>query len=192
MPQTWTRLRESALDSVTFLKELLRDNSAEDKRLIAAYLEAKQILAEAFEALAVEKYYDSSVLDNVKKILEREMRESFRYLPNKYLKIRGFGTSHAKLLAYLSKNVGSEVTAATLRMLTADASETERRTRELRELGFDLIAGHTGGSDFYTLSSATPDAAKGAAVQVTKNINADKKISSVERERLLGLVGQSQ
>lgn len=190
--QPWTRLREAALDSVSVLKDLIADHSTEKNRLVAAYLETKQVLADAFEALAVENFYDPAILDNVKKQLERKMRESYPYLPDKYLKVRGFGDAHAKLLSYLTDRAGTEVSAAALRILTGDAVHTERRTRELRDLGFELQARHTGGSDIYTLCGTVPDLGKGAAILVARNIGSDKTIADTERKRLLGTMGQIQ
>jgi hypothetical protein len=182
-------MRASALDTVSTLKELLADVEAEDRRLVSAYLEAKQVLANAFEVLAVEKYADPSVLDGAKRNVEAAMRSAYSYLPAKYLKVRGYGKSHARLVAYLARSSGVEVSAAELRMLTGDAVHTERRARELRDLGFQLEARHTGGADVYLLRSADPDAATGAALQVTRNIRGDKSISGAEAADLLRSAG---
>jgi hypothetical protein len=189
MTETWTRLRASALDAVGALKELLADPGAEDRRLVAGYLEAKQALAHAFEAFAVEKYADVSVLEGVKKDIEQQMREGYPRLPAKYLKVRGFGKSHARLVAYLVRSSGNEVSASELRMLTGDAVHTERRARELRDLGFELEAKHTGGTDVYLLRSAEPDVAAGAAIQVAQNIRGDRSLSQAQAADLLRSAG---
>ena len=125
MTETWTRLRASALDAVGALKELLADPGAEDRRLVAGYLEAKQALAHAFEAFAVEKYADVSVLEGVRKDIEQQMRESYPRLPAKYLKVRGFGKSHARLVAYLVRSSGNEVSA--VRAANADRRRCPHR-----------------------------------------------------------------
>jgi hypothetical protein len=187
--KTWLRLRASAVDAVARLGEILSDPVAEDRRLVAAYLDAKQILANAFEALAVEKYGDPSVLATAKATIEAAMREAYSHLPAKYLKLRGFGVSHARLLAYLTRSAGAEVSAAELRMLTGDAVHTERRARELRDLGFELDARHTGGNDVYVLRSAEPNARTGASLQVARNIKEDKTISRAEAVDLLRSAG---
>jgi hypothetical protein len=173
------------------LRELLADPEAEERRLIAAYLESKQMLASAFEAFSVERYFDPAVMEEAKKAVEQAMRSAYPGLPAKYLKVRRFGTSHARLLAYLCRSAGSEVSAAELRMLTGDAVHTERRARELRDLGFTLDARHTGGTDMYVLRSTEPDVTAGAAIQVAKNIREDKSASKQDKEDLLRAAGLS-
>jgi len=117
------------------------------------------------------------------------MRSAYPDLPGRYLKVRRFGKSHARLLAYLCRSAGSEVSGAELRMLTGDAIHTERRARELRDLGFTLEARHTGGADMYILHSPEPDTAAGAAIQAAKNIREDKSVAGEEKERLLRTAG---
>lgn len=168
---------------------MLADDTADNRRLIGAYLEAKQALADAFEAFSVEKYLDPAILVRAKESIETTMRSSYAGLPTKYLKVHGFGKSHARLLAYLCLSAGLEVGGAELRMLTGDAVHTERRARELRDLGFTLEARHTGGADMYVLRDIEPDASAGAAIQVAKNIREDRSTSSEEKERLFQLTG---
>jgi hypothetical protein len=117
------------------------------------------------------------------------MREGYPRLPAKYLKVRGFGKSHARLVAYLVRSSGNEVSASELRMLTGDAVHTERRARELRDLGFELEAKHTGGTDVYLLRSAEPDVAAGAAIQVAQNIRGDRSLSQAQAADLLRSAG---
>jgi hypothetical protein len=189
MTGTWSKQRVTALDSVATLGELLADSGAEDRRLVLAYLEAKHLLAEAFEAFAVEKYADPTVLEEVKKALEPVMRQAYPRAPDKYLRVRGFVEVHARLLAYLVPRAGCDVSAAELRMLTADAVHTERRARDLRDLGFQLDARSTAGSDVYVLRSPVPDTVAGAALLVAKNIRTDKSISPERVAELLDDLG---
>lgn len=189
MTEGWARSRATALDAISELEVLLQDDSADDRRLITAYLEAKQSLATAFEAFAVEKYLDPKVLEAAKKSIEIAMRSTYPELPSKYLRVRGFGKSHARLLAYLCRSTGSEVSGAELRMLTGDAVHTERRARELRDLGFDLEARHTGGADVYILRSEMPNTSEGAAKQAARNIREDRATSKQEKEKLLTRAG---
>ena len=129
------------------------------------------------------------MLEGVKKDIEQQMREGYPRLPAKYLKVRGFGKSHARLVAYLVRSAGNEVSASELRMLTGDAVHTERRARELRDLGFALEAKHTGGTDVYLLRSAEPDVAAGAAIQVAQNIRGDRSLSQAQAAGLLRSAG---
>jgi len=185
MTESWTRLRAAALDSLATLTDLLGDPATDDRRLVSGYLETKMLLAAAFEALAGEKYTDPTVLDSAKTVVESAMRSLYPDLPVKYLRVRGFGTVHARLLAYLARRVMSDVSAGELRMLTGDAVHTERRTRELRDLGFQLDARHTSGSDVYVLRSNEPDPVAGAATLVAKNIREDRSISKTEALAIL-------
>jgi hypothetical protein len=189
MPADWTRLRTTALDAVATLGELLADPAAEDRRLIVAYLDTKQALADAFEALAVERYFDPAVLGDVKLAIEATMHAAYSGLPEKYLRVRGFGTSHARLLAYLCRSPGAHVSAAELRILTGDAVHTERRARDLRDLGFDVVWRHTGGSDVYILTSSQPDLHAAARSLVAKNIQKDRSLREAERIELLAAAG---
>jgi hypothetical protein len=181
----WVRLKASAIDAVSELQMLLQDNSADDRRLIAAYLESKRTLAEAFEALSVERYVDLTVLKSAKSSITLAMQSTYPRLPARYLKVRGYGSSHARLLSYLCRSTGAEVSGAELRMLTGDAVHTERRTRELRDLGFNLEAKHTSGTDVYILRSDVPDTAVGAAIQVKRNIREDRATSKQEKDNLM-------
>jgi hypothetical protein len=185
MAQNWTRLRALASDSVATLSELLADGETDDRRLVSGYLEAKRVLAAAFEAFAVERYSDSTVLETAKATIEREMTRLYPALPAKYLKVRGYGEAHARLLAYLSQRVGTDVSAGELRMLTGDAVHTERRARELRDLGYALDARHVADADVYVLQSTEPDLALACADLVAKNIKGDKSLSKDEAASLL-------
>jgi hypothetical protein len=110
-------------------------------------------------------------------------------VPEKYLRVRGYGGVHPQLFAYLSRRVGQAVSASELRVLTADAAHTERRVRELRDLGFDIVAAHSAGSDIYRLTSKTPDLHKGALPIAQLNIKADRDLNASERVAFLRAIG---
>ena len=114
-------MRARAIDSVSTLQKLLAEADVEDRRLVLAYLEAKQVLAVAFEAFAVERYADPTALASASVLVEEAMRSTYPGLPAKYVRVRGFGEAHSRLLAYLADRVGVDVSAAELRMLTGDA-----------------------------------------------------------------------
>jgi len=191
MPATWRGRRPTALDAVERLRQLLSEGDAEDRRLVVAYLDAKRVLASAFESFAVERYSDPTVLEETKRRVEAQMRASYGHMSARYLRVRGFGTSHAILIAYLARSVGTEVSSAELRMLTGDAVHTERRARELRDLGYDLEARHTGGTDVYVLRSREADAKAGAAMLVARNIREDRGLSADQRGEMLRRMGRS-
>src|SRR5689334_15870865 len=135
---TWDREKARAIESLGTLVELMIDAEPGDRRLIAAYLEAKRVLAKAFQALHVERYSGAADLGEVKSLLERAMATNYSGLPPQYLNLRGFGAVHDLIFAYLKHRVGQDVSADELRMLTGDAVHTERRARDLRVLGLQL------------------------------------------------------
>ncbi len=189
MADEWTKLRASALDSVATLNELLADADVGDRRLISGYLEAKRVLAAAFEAFSVEKYSDPAVIECAKGAIEAEMVRRYPGVSPKYLKVRGYGESHARLLAYLVQRAGTDVAAGELRMLTGDAVHTERRTRELRDLGFLLDALHIAGNDVYLLRSPEPDLEAASAYLVAKNVKADRSLTKSDAAEILRSAG---
>ena len=184
----WPRLRVAALESVQLLGEVLADPSEEGRRLVDAYLEAKAVLADAFEARASELYGTSDELATIVQALEREMRVAFPLIPAEFRRVRGFGAVHGRLLAYLSVRRGDAVSGAELRTLTGDAVHTERRARELRELGLDLVARTTGGVDTYTLGPLAPDLSDAARRLIEKNIQSAGRLSDAEKNQLLDYV----
>ncbi|MCY7288395.1 MAG: hypothetical protein LH624_09135 [Cryobacterium sp.] len=189
MTESWSRLRHRSLDSVSTLHQLLADESTEDRRLVLGYMETKRLLALAFEAYAVERYADTTVMEGVKRTVEESMRSGYPYAPEKYLRVRGYGQVHSRLLAYLAPRIGTDVSAAELRMLTADAVHTERRARELRDLGLRLDARESSGVDVYVLESAAPHAATGAALQLARNIKEDRTLKKDHAAELLNQLG---
>lgn len=191
MPESWSRLRTSALDSVETLVALLADTECDDRRLVAGYLETKQSLALAFEALSVERFSDDSVLAGVKSSIVDAMRDRYPWAPEKYRRVRNFGEAHSRLLAYLVNRAGTGVSALELRMLTRDAVHTERRARELRDLGFQLEARHASGSDVYVLVDAHPDLELGAQTLIIKNIREDRTIAREDAEALIRRVEEA-
>ena len=104
------------------------------------------------------------------------------------MKVRGFGRAHRLILAMLAERVGQTVSVGELRMLTGDAVHTERRARELRDLGLDVDAKHTAGADAYVLSSTVPDVVRAARDLTIKNIREDKALSEPARAALISKV----
>ncbi|WP_104099505.1 hypothetical protein [Cryobacterium sp. M96] len=174
-----------ALDSVGTLQELLADGETDDRRLVLGYLEAKHQLARAFEVFAIEKYADPSTMIAVKELLENAMRETFTALPKKYLRVKGFGKPHEAILAYFVQRVRLDVSADELRMLTGDAVHTERRMRDLRDLGFMLESREEAGQQVYVLRDEIPNVASGAAILVGRNLRNDKSLTPNQRDGLL-------
>lgn len=187
----WKQQRQSARIEVEVLAELLRDEETSERRLIAGYLEAKRALARAFEQLSVEKYNDVSHLESAKKMIEHAMKSNFTQVPGKYLRVSGFSRVHAMLLAYLVPRVGAAVYADELRMLTGDAVHTERRARDLRDLGFVLVASDHPGGQVYTLLDSVPAVQTAASTLIQRNIRQDRTLDEKTRAHLISMVATS-
>ncbi len=192
MDNSWGHARYGALDSVETFASVLSDQSVDDRRLINGYLETKRRLAKAFEVFAMEKYADPEVLSEVLGVVQSAMERIYAGLPAKYLRVRGFGQVHSLLLAYLVERVGLEVSADELRMLTADAVHTERRARDLRDLGFELLSYEQSGRQVYVLTERTPDVARGAELLLRKNIREDKTANTGQKGQLLREAGLAE
>jgi hypothetical protein len=178
--------RSEALESARLLVELLSDEHGSTERILAGYLEAKARLSVWMYQLAVEQVKPAvDRLEEVKAEVEKRMALYADRIPEQYLRIRGFGRTHALIYAMLWLNQGKPVTADRLRVLTADAVHTERRTRELRELGLTIDAAQPGGQDAYLLRSRTPDVDAGAREQVRQNLMEAKNLPADQRQALI-------
>lgn len=182
---SWERERQLALDAVRVMLRLIEDTESSEVRTTAGYLDAKRTLAKAFQTRALEKYGASQVLDETVALVEGGIREAFPQLPPRYARVQGYGAVHVSLLGYLADRVGEDVSAEELRILTCDAVHTERRVRDLRDLGFTLSFGKAGGSQVYRLQDRVPDVLEGARLNVAKNIRNDKTMTSDQRAELL-------
>src|SRR5205085_10090308 len=96
-------------------------------------------------------------------------------------------TVHALLLEYLISHAGQPVAASRLRLLVGDQVHTERRLRELRDLGFGLTWRRVAGESQYLLAATAPDLDHAARSQLALNIRADKQLNRGARTSLLEL-----
>jgi hypothetical protein len=188
-----TELRKSR-DILQLFTELVSSQidrpEVEFERLLDGYLEARRSLARQFSLVA--KHYllrDGGLLETVRKRIEERMIELLRgRVPDKYLVLHGYTSVQPILLQYLAQHVGEPVQSSKLRILTGDQIHTERRVRDLRDLGFQVEWKKVAGEDQYVLKSLEPDLSTAAVLQVRKNIRDDKKLSKPEIERHLSTV----
>jgi hypothetical protein len=158
-------------------------------RLLVAYGEARRELAKSFRELASSLLVRASErLDQACADIQRRMRKSFSDLvPERLLEVRGYASVHAVLLEYLAGHVAQPVPASRLRVLVGDQVHTERRVRELRDLGFAITWKKVAGEDQYVLQSDRPNLDVGARSQLALRIRADKRLSRAQRASLLEL-----
>lgn len=188
---SWDRERLRALDAVTLLECLLRDPGAYGQRVTEGYLDAKRALAVAFQARALEQYGSSEVLDYAIGLIEHGIQATFPGLPARHSHVLGYGSVHSALLAYLVDRVGKNVPSDELRILTRDAVHTERRARDLRDLGYTLRVGTSSGAQVYCLDHPVPDIAEGVRLTVAKNIRNDSRLTKGQRQQRLSELGLS-
>ncbi|MBD3009162.1 hypothetical protein [Streptomyces sp. 5-10] len=184
----WHRLQA---DTVHALRALLGqvENGQSPQDLFDSYLYAKPVMAEAMQARMRMNLPDKC--DTFHRMRERLADEiTRRYgqrIPEKYLRVPYFSRTHEELFSVLHQRLGESVPAPLLRVVTADSVHTERRTRELRELGFDIDATKENGGDVYTLRSLEMDLEMIPSI-VKNNVQRDKKLPKSESNRLLSVI----
>jgi hypothetical protein len=154
----WNNLKEVTKLAVgQLLDQLQSETSTQD--LLDSYLYAKRLLAESMQAFIRVDLTESSETFND---LREQIRAAIdrRYagrIPDRYLKVPYGSRVHEELFAILLQRQGIPVQAALLRVVTGDSVHTERRVRELRELGLDVQTSKESGYDYYTLGSLNVD-----------------------------------
>lgn len=99
---------------------------------------------------------DAAVRNAIERV-EKHARVRFPGRAPRELKVKGHRGLHGILLHYLSLHIGEPVKGATLRILAGDQVHTERRIRELRDLGFDIGISTVAGESTYCLTSSSQD-----------------------------------
>lgn len=155
----WHQLRPDTLLAVEGVVGLLKQDDADAQNLLDAYLYAKRLLAESMQALArTDLPAKCATFRDLRAQLAERMAEEYGgRIPERYLTVPYGSRTHEELFATLLRRLGQPVTAALLRVVTREAVHTERRTRELRELGLDIVTSREGGNDVYTLRSLELD-----------------------------------
>lgn len=185
---TWNRLKKDTTHAVELLHNQLQTGES-PQDMFDAYLYAKPLLAEAMQAyLRMQLPARCETFHDLRHELGQEMvRRYGGRIPEKYLKVPYGSKTHEQLFAVLLMNRGNPVHAAMLRIVTADAVHTERRVRELRELGLDIDAREASEEDVYTLDSLELDTSK--IPTIIKNLlRADKTLTKEQRNELHAVV----
>lgn len=165
----------------------------EFERLLDGYFETRRTLAQQFSSLSHELLLKGdTVLASTLSRIEARMRELFGgKIPEQYLVVGGYKGIHPILVEYLSQHVGEPVRSSKLRVLTGDQTHTERRVRDLRDLGFAVEWKKTSGEDQYELRHLEPDLDKAARLHVRRNVVKDKSLDQRQRDELLTIVDAS-
>lgn len=157
------------------------------EQLVTEYISLRRNLAHDFQELAeAEVQAVDPALDAVRRQIAQRMQERFGgRIPDRYLQVRGYRGVHPILFEYVRRHVGEPVAGSRLRVLTGDQVHTERRLRELRDLGFDLTSARIADDDQYILTSANPDLDRAADFVAEHNIRNDRTLKDHERRALL-------
>jgi hypothetical protein len=169
----------------------LLDGDSPIQDLLDAYLRTKRLSARAYQSLILGSIPDhGAAWAAVRQSIEQGIRERYSgLLPEWALKVPYGSTTHQQLFCILLDRRGGPVPADYLRIVTGDAVHAERRVRELRELGLDVVATKSSGDDTYSLASADVDLGVVPTI-VGNNIRANKKIPDAERRELQDVLGR--
>ncbi|MFF8473746.1 hypothetical protein [Streptomyces sp. NPDC015414] len=188
--QSWRSLKSETLYAVEQLRNQLAAPKESVQDIVDTYLVAKRALAESMQALLRESLPESCpTFHDLREQLGRELSRRYGGLiPEKYLKVPYGSRVHEELFTILLNHQGTPVPAMMLRIISADSVHTERRMRELRELGLDIVAAKSQGIDVYTLQSLEIDLS--LLPSIPKNlISQDKGLRKEEREALIYRLG---
>ncbi|MGY0464510.1 hypothetical protein ACW14Y_30300 [Kitasatospora sp. cg17-2] len=188
----WYRLKPDTAHAVGGVLALLEkdDAEADPQNLLDAYLYAKRLLAESMQALVRTSLpAECDTFKDLRAQLAARMTEEYgERIPERYLTVPYGSRTHEELFSMLLRRLGRPVSAALLRVVTRDSVHAERRTRELRELGLDIVTGHEGGSDVYTLRSLELNTSLIPKI-ITNNLR-DKKASEPEKKAAAAVLSQ--
>lgn len=154
----WTRIRPDAVLAIRELAKMLEaDGPPQD--MLDLYLYSKKVVAEVMEArLDMELVERCDTFYELREKLGLLVSEKYgALLPKQYLSIPYGSKVHEKLFQILLQRFDTDVPSSLLRVLTRDSVHTERRLRELRELGLDIRPGVLSGVGSYRLCSLGVD-----------------------------------
>lgn len=181
------RIAESLEHLASLVRSAMSSEQIGFEHLATEYLALRRSLARDFRELAERELEDEGdALEPVRHRISQRMRELYGgRVPDSYLHVRGYSGVHPILFAYLLRHPGEPVAGSRLRLLTGDQVHTERRLRELRDLGLPLDSAHQADDDHYVLRSSTPDVDAAALFQAKHNITNDRALESGRRAELL-------
>ncbi|WP_280443286.1 hypothetical protein [Nocardia brasiliensis] len=180
----WNRLRPEAVHAVGELGKLLAsETSSQD--VLDMYLYTKKILAESIKSLLLSELPEETPeFDELREQLGKRMKAQYgKHVPAKYLSVPYGSKTHRILFTIMFQRMGEPVRADRLRYSTSDSVHTERRIRELRELGIPIDTSEMGGVNVYTLRSLVVDTS--LIPNIIKNNLRGKKASKEERSKVL-------
>ncbi|GAB3958706.1 hypothetical protein GCM10029978_004180 [Actinoallomurus acanthiterrae] len=185
----WTQLKPDAELAVAQLLTQLRSGTS-PQDLLDSYLYAKRLLAESMQAfIRIDIDERNAAFHDLREQLRDEIHDRYvDRVPDRYLRVPYGSRVHEELFTLLLQRRGAPVQAALLRIATGDSVHTERRIRELRELGLDIRSSKENGYDLYTLGDLDIDTSFIPNI-VGNSIKKDKSLPKAEMQSLLRDIG---
>jgi hypothetical protein len=161
--------------------------------LAREYHRAKRALALSFQEMALSVVpREQFKLDDVKQSVMDEMRSLFAgRVDPEFFTFRRYTTPHPDIYALLASKVGEPIPGWRIRLLSGDKIHTERRTRELRDLGLEIEVNERDDESTYCLVSLDADLRYGAAFQLRENALRSKKLSGQVRSHYVEIAEQA-
>lgn len=187
--EEWQRLRPDAEHALRILLSEIADHK-DPQSLFEAYTYAKDIAARAVQSRMLRHLpAENQQFRALHAKIRQEIRSRYQdTVPARLLSTPYSGRTHEGLFSLLQENLMQAVPAAMLRIVTGDHVHTERRARELRELGFDLDWHETEEISVYELRSLELDFDRIPAI-VRNNVRRVKSLTKDEKQCILKNAG---
>ncbi|MFE2315506.1 hypothetical protein ACFXC8_20485 [Streptomyces sp. NPDC059441] len=184
--EAWRSLKPTSAYAVRELRSAFEGEEASPGDLIDAYLFAKRHLAQSMQALLLSQLPSACPeFTELRARIQTEMNNCYADgVPSQFLKVPYGSKVHELLFMILLRNLGKPVDSARLRLATRDNTHTERRARELRELGFNIAPSEVDGSQHYTLVDLEIDWTKVPEL-IVKEIKKSKSLTEAEKRSLI-------
>ncbi|MET7735157.1 hypothetical protein ABZT02_27880 [Streptomyces sp. NPDC005402] len=183
--QVWKSLKPSSAYAVRELRSAFESEDSTPDDLIDAYLFAKRQLAQSMQALLLSQLpAECPEFAELRTRIEAEMKNRYAdRIPERFLKVPYGSSVHELLFMLLLQALGKPVDSDRLRIVTGDKTHSERRARELRELGFNVTTSVEDGTQFYTLADLEIDYTKVPEL-IAKVIHKSQALGQAEKDKL--------
>ncbi|GAB4584297.1 hypothetical protein [Nocardia sp. IFM 10818] len=185
--QEWFQRKPDAEFAVRALLSQLEKSDEDPRAIMNGYVFAKRALAASMQVLIRTQILDEEIAKFRElhgKVQAHVTTQYKERISDRFLNVPYNSHVHEQLFALLYQRIGEAVDAELLRIVTADSVHTERRTRELRELGLDIAATKIDEINVYTLRSLEIDYSLSQNI-VKNNIRKHRELPVGERDRLL-------
>lgn len=183
--EAWKSLKPTSAYAVRELGAAFERADSSPDDLIDAYLFAKRHLAQSIKTLLLSQLpSECQEFADLRADIEAEMKNRYAdVIPERFLRVPYGSQVHELLFMILLRNLGKRVDSDRLRIVTGDKTHSERRARELRELGFNIATSEADGSQYYTLADLEVDYTKVPEL-IAKVIKKTESLTEAEKRSL--------